>query len=248
MRKSTLPILAICAALLLVGAGCLGDEDVSLIVGFVKDWAQSHEVLDANGNPTAKTIGYVASGGYVSTGDNTADALIDAGQATKGVQDADTKLDDADAAMADGTANGRAKALQLSDEALKGRPDDQEVRTRRGIILSEAGQEGEGKKYLATYADGCDTAKNPSMSDAQKRQCLHNISDEGDRLRAANAGKSYEQHSCAMLKEEEDAYTRAADLARAVGDQNAVLDLNEKEYQAARIQCTHYTPPPDDEL
>lgn len=232
MSKRPSALAIACVVLLFVGSGC-SSGDTDTLFSFLNDWAVAHNIVTADGKPTGQTVKYVGSGGFISTGDPTVDAATDAGDAVHGVVEADQKLDDADAAMADGTQNGRAKALELSAEAVKGRPDDPGVRSRRGIILQESGQSTEAQKYLSTYSDGCDAQAHPGMSPNEKQRCIRTILDENDSFAKSASGAD----RCAGVDQRVAANMRIAALQRSMGDAEAAASY-ETSAGNIRMSCS----------
>ncbi len=221
MRRSTATILGTALILLFVGSGCL-DSDVSLVMDFMNAWAQTHKIVDKDGNPTPGTVAYVGSGGWVSTGDPTADAAIDAGQVVKSIKDADKKLSDADKAL-EKTPPDRKAAGDLIDSALGSRPRDQGVRSRKGAFLVESGNLAEAQQYLVVNDPQCDPAKNPTMSQGKLEQCYRMVNNEERALLSAEVRswpheRASEGPSCAIVDQRAATLARLMNLADKAGN------------------------------
>lgn len=215
MQRRKAPLAATVVMLLFMGAGCL-DSDVSLILGFVNSWLSSRGIIDDKGNPTPKTIGYVASGGWVSTGDKGNDALIDGGQAIKGVKDADAAVT---SAQASASAGNFTEANATLNATLKKRPNDHRVRNAKGTVLVQQGRGDEAKEYLASTST-CDTSSG-RVGPADYDRCKRMLRDENLQLldatpayggsRQAAAADSAE---CKVIRQRALTLVRLEDIAR----------------------------------
>lgn len=215
MRRRNAPLAATVVMLLFMGAGCL-DSDVSLILGFVNSWLSSRGIVDAKGNPTPKTIGYVASGGWVSTGDKGNDALIDGGLVVKSVKEADAAVDSAHNSAARGNFSEADASLNAQ---LAKRPNDHHVRNAKGAILLKQGRRDEAKKFLAST-----TACNPSSGSVQPSdydRCKRMLRDEDDQLRTATPpfgsnrqAAAVDSPECDLIRQRVATLVNLEDIAR----------------------------------
>lgn len=215
MRRRNAPLAATVVMLLFMGAGCL-DSDVSLILGFVNSWLASRNIVDANGNPTAKTIGYVASGGWVSTGDKDNDALIDGGVAVKNIKDADDAVVSAQASAGSGKFD---EANATLDATLNKRPNDHHVRNAKGAILLKQGRGDAAKGYLASTST-CDTGSG-KVGPADYERCKRMLRDENQQLKDTGpyyglerAPPAADSTECKQIRQRALTLVRLEDIAR----------------------------------
>lgn len=120
--------VALTSSLLL--SGC-SDSDMRDLAGFARMWAESHGLVDSNGKPDYFNIGLRAMGG--STGDEQADAVIDAGMTVKKFNDAEKLRDE----------GVKEKNLKKIDAAIASRPKEFRYHNDKGAILLEQGQVNE---------------------------------------------------------------------------------------------------------
>lgn len=177
MRKGIATIGLTVSMLLFTGAGCL-DSDVDLLLGFVSSWLQQRGVIDKNGNPTANTVKYVGSGGWISSGDKDNDALIDGGLVAKSVKEADEAVDSAQNNAARGKFDEANATLNAQ---LAKRPNDHHVRNAKGAVLLKQGRGDEAKGYLASTST-CDTSSG-NVRPADYDRCKRMLRDENQQLK-----------------------------------------------------------------
>jgi len=122
-RIALLSLLAL--TMLLVLTAC-EEGDVQLVKDFAQEWAKSKD-LDPSTLEGIVNIGARAGGG--STGDDEADAALDAGMVIKNIQDADNLMDQ-------GRKNRDAAAM---DKAIKKRPEDWSYNVSRASLALEQG-------------------------------------------------------------------------------------------------------------
>lgn len=134
-KRLTLLILLPCTLIL---SGCL-QSDKDLVIAFLLDWAKQKGILDDQGNPTPKAVGYTLAGGYISTGDPAVDAALDAGAAIDGVKKADKKLKEANDELKKDPPDVK-KAAETVDNALKDRPEDWMLRNNQLVLRTELGE------------------------------------------------------------------------------------------------------------
>lgn len=229
MRKRKLTTIAPIAFLLFMGAGCL-DSDVSLVLGFVSSWLQQRGVIDAKGNPTAGTVKYVGSGGWISSGDKDNDALIDGGLVVKGLKDADNAVD---AAHDSANLGNYADAHATLDMTLRGRPDDHHVRNAKGTIYVKQGRGTDANKYLASRST-CDTTAG-AVGPADYARCSTMLRDERDQLYHAQPITSIkapepDSETCRVLRQRLVTISRLEDIARLQSKFDEA-DRHKMEYQ-----------------
>ncbi len=155
MQKSRLAILLLTfflGALLLTGSGC-DQSDTGLVIDFLNEWAKSKGIMNEKGSPTPAAIGHVLFG--ASTGDDEADAAIDAGTVVKSIRDADKLTNKANVALNKNPPD-RTEALKDLDAAVKLRPNDWYVRNRRSVLLAEMGKaESDNGPDVASVDNAC---------------------------------------------------------------------------------------------
>lgn len=197
MTKNYFIIGLALTGLMLLGGGC-SQSDTSLVIDFFNSWAQTRGITDKNGNPTASSIWYVATG--QTTGNDQTDAAIDAGQVIKSIKDADAKVAKADVALAKKPPDN-VTAMANIDSALTGRPKDQTIRTRKGVLLLETGQGSKAAApYLAINSAKCSGAIE-AMTQGQVERCYDQIQAEVNEMASANI-RAYDAKSkprCAVL-------------------------------------------------
>lgn len=216
MNRTRIFVLTIIAALFLTGSSCSKD-DTSLVVDFINSWMQSRGILDENGKPTGSTIRYVASGGWVSSGNKDNDAIIDAGQVIKSVKDADGMAQKADEALGK-TPPDRATALTNLTDAVDKRPNDWHLRSQKGVLLLEMGRASEASEYLNTNNDSCNPGKNPGMSQVQKERCFKQIQSEANLMANSNvrSNRTGELPRCDLFRNQGAANELLANLASSL--------------------------------
>jgi len=107
-------------------SGC-SDSDMRDLVSFARMWAEGHGLVDSNGKPDYWNIGTRVMGG--STGDEQADAVIDAGMTVKNFNDAEKLRDQ----------GVKEKNLKKLDSAIASRPGEFRYHNDKGAILLEQG-------------------------------------------------------------------------------------------------------------
>lgn len=228
MRPSLKKIIATCGILLFVGSSC-AKSDVSLLVDFVNGWLESRGIVDEKGNPTAQSIGIVAGGGYISSGDETTDAVTQAGGVVNSIKDADKQLEKADEAMAKVPPDTDA-ALAAANAAEKMRPKDQHVRHKKGLILMQSGNAEEAAKYSMARSVTCEIIPGIAMSDAGEDRCIRRLHQEDRAL----GGKS----DCASLALRRDVQKRLSIFASTLDESNRYRQSAETiEAQMANQGC-----------
>lgn len=141
-------------------SGCSG-EDRALVSAFARSWAEAHGVISADGTPTIAAAGRVLFGS--STGDEVADAAIDAGQVVRSMNAADAHMREAEFHMEDRPPS-HSRALDEMNGAVSMRPDDWEVRNRRAAIRLTTGDVEGARKDFEHARSLCET------NHCQKRQ------------------------------------------------------------------------------
>ena len=237
MQKNYAIFGLVFTSLLLVGGGS-SSSDTSLVIDFFNEWARSRNIVDANGKPTANTIWYVATG--QSTGDDQADAAIDAGQVIKSIKDADDKVAKADVALAKNPPD-RTTALADITAAANDRPKDQAIRSRKGVILLEVGQSQNAQQYLATNSSRC-SGDESKMTQAQRERCFDQIQSEANFMADANsrAYKNDGKPRCDVVIAQQAAKSRLYYLAKYMNfDDNSMysLQMDADPIRAYPIDC-----------
>lgn len=223
MRKGFSAILLTSGLLLFVGAGCL-DSDMELLAGFVSRWLQQRGVVDEKGNPSKGTVKFVASGGWVSSGDKDNDAIITAGQATKGIAAADRAINQADYDVRAGNFDDANAKL---DEQLGKRPGDHRVRNAKGATLLQQGRVDAAKGYLASTSS-CDTRAGKVNSGNYDR-CKRMLLDENDQLYQKEpldqpgVPRDAGSKACVMVNQRRGTLIRLEDIALLQNDSDAAV-------------------------
>ncbi|HYF91972.1 MAG TPA: hypothetical protein VD969_06975 [Symbiobacteriaceae bacterium] len=127
IRRAT-AVMLLAGSLLLTGCS---DSDMRDLAGIARIWAESHGLVDSDGKPDYFTVGMRVMGG--STGDEQADAVIDAGMTVKNFNDAEEKREQAI----------KEKDLKKLDAAISMRPKEFRYHNDRGAILLEQGKVNE---------------------------------------------------------------------------------------------------------
>ncbi len=115
--------------ILIFSTGCTRQDWLDL-VDIGRAWAQANNILDENGSPTGSTLTRVVSsrigiGEPISTGNETNDALIDAGLVIKDFNKAEKLSEE----------SFNEHDISKIDEAIKIRPQDYSYRNQRGALL-----------------------------------------------------------------------------------------------------------------
>lgn len=237
------PLFVSLCVLVLLGAGCEA-SDTQLIIGFLNSWAESHGVLNADGKPTASTIAYVGSGGWISTGNTTADAAIDAGMVIKSIKDADAKVAESNKLLEENPPN-RDKALSALNDAVASRPKDQFVRTHKGVLLLEMNNPSDANAFLVSKSSTCDVAKNPTMSLAVRERCYKQVQTETNEMAYANqrADEHRQTPTCALVQAQASANYRLYELASGMNvSQTDLAEQRELADALERNSSSYCTP------
>ena len=229
MRKSTRNLIAVCALLPFLGAGCFGG-DAALVIDFVNGWLIQRGILDEDGDPSLKTASYVGSGGWLSTGNKENDDIIDAGRAVKGIKKVDEKVDEAHQELAKDPPDLGAAERKV-DEALKTRPDDHHARNAKGVVLLMKGESGTASGYLAS--DTSCKGGFGNMSPAERQACDAALRDEHNQL-VSTANASFGSARCRLMGQRATVTERYFDLTKARRD----ADLECQKKRAAGEDCT----------
>lgn len=146
-------------------SGC-SVEDRELVVAFARSWAESHGVINEDGSPTMQAGARVFFG--VSTGDEIADAAIDAGRVIKNINEADELVSQAEQYTYDDPPQ-MDKAIDSMNAAVRTRPDDWGIRNQRAAMLIESGQHDQARRDFDHARSLCQT------NHCQKRQIENKI-------------------------------------------------------------------------
>lgn len=133
-RHRLLAATLVTAALFLTGCS---DEDLAILADFARSWGESHGVVDSQGRPDYLNIGLRALGG--STGDDQADAVIDAGLAVDNFEKAE-KLEQEGYGQWD---------IEKVETAIEMRPGEFRYRNDRAALLIYHGRFEEADQELA---------------------------------------------------------------------------------------------------
>ena len=137
MRTRTVVIALLCAFALAIAACQFTPEDKELVRSFVEDWARSKDVHPVKEDGSLSWSGLWNAGSRIvtgSSGDPEADAVLDAYEMIKNLNEADKLMD-----------KGREERDPVAmDQAIKKRPGDWTYRVSRSALALEQGD-------LATY-------------------------------------------------------------------------------------------------
>lgn len=133
MRLFKICMITVLLFSMLTLTGCTRQDWMDLL-DIAKIWARQHGVLDDNDQPNYWTIGTRAAG--FSTGDEEADAVLDAGMTVKNFQEAE-KLSE---------VGWKSNDIKKIDSAISMRPGEFRYNNQRGAILFFDGKFEEANK------------------------------------------------------------------------------------------------------
>lgn len=143
------------APLIMTLAAC-EKTDTDLAMDFVNTWLESRGAMsknkDGSYSPTLK--GAAAATGWGTTGDDQADAAMQAGKVTKDIADNDKLVDQANEDLKKNPPDTKGAKEKL-DKAVDNRPDDWYYRNRRAMYLVNAGDTAAARKDLQAGLEGC---------------------------------------------------------------------------------------------
>lgn len=139
--KNTARLAAALLPLALVLSAC-EKTDTDLVLDFVNSWLESRGAMakDENGNykPTLKGVGVAM--GFATTGDDNADAAMQAGKVTKDIADNDKLVREGEAALNKNPPD-ETEAKKKLDTAVSNRPDDWYYRNHRAFLNIRTGND-----------------------------------------------------------------------------------------------------------
>ncbi|MBI4318813.1 MAG: hypothetical protein HY675_10005 [Chloroflexi bacterium] len=170
---------------LLVGLPACTQGDVDLVIDFIEEWARYKKIhpTNADGGVNLEGVANIATRemGF-STGDEEADAAIDAGKVIHNLQEADKLMDE-------GRQNRDPAKM---DEALKKRPDDWSYNLSRANLALEQGE-------MNTFYQHRDRSNDPHASPRERSsRAQQNISELED-LRRRLGGDFSSGEQCQNL-------------------------------------------------
>jgi|GEM_PF-5973872 len=127
MKTTKIILLTTMVVGALLLSGC-SDQDLRDLADIARMWGQSHGLLDDGGNPDYWNIGQRTLGG--STGDEQADAVVDAGVVVDNFASAEAVRD----------AAVKAKDVKKLDSAIAMRPKEFRYHNDKGALLYEQGK------------------------------------------------------------------------------------------------------------